>query len=260
MIRRPLIGVSTSELRRKQTYQPTHHGEPAEHEMALGLNYLSAIEAAGGLPVVLPPLPEAAVSPLLERLSGICLSGGPDLDPAAYGARRDPSLGPTEPQLDAVELTLARRADACEMPILAICRGAQALNITRGGTLHQHLPDVVGGAILHRQNEAGARATHWVKVAPGSLLGAVLGRTRTKVNSFHHQAVDALGRRLRATAWAPDGTVEGIEAEDRDFVVGVQWHIECLAHRAEHAGLFGALVAAARRFERTERPRLRRAA
>jgi putative glutamine amidotransferase len=256
---RPLIGVSTSEIRRTETYQPTRHGEPPEHEMALGLKYLWAIEAAGGLPVVLPPLHDEAVALLLDRLSGLCLSGGPDLDPAGYGARRDASLGPTEPELDMFELSLVRHADARRMPILAVCRGAQALNVTRGGTLHQHLPDAVGDEVAHRQSEPGSHSTHWVRIASGSLLGAVLGRTRTKVNSFHHQAANVLGAGLRASAWARDGTIEGIEAEDRDFVLGVQWHVESLAHRAEHAGLFAALVAAAQRFERAG-TRFRRAA
>ena len=103
--------------------------------MVLGLTYLRAIEAAGALPMVIPPLPEEAIGPLLDRLDGICLSGGPDLDPDTYGADPHPELGPTEPDLDRFELAVARRADAREMPILAICRGTQALNVARGGSL-----------------------------------------------------------------------------------------------------------------------------
>ena len=110
--------------------------------MALGLPYLRGIEAAGGLPLVMPPLNEDAIEPLLDRLDGICLSGGPDLDPAGYGAEPHAELGPIEPNLDRFELAVARRADAREMPILAICRGTQALNIVRGGDLHQHLPEL----------------------------------------------------------------------------------------------------------------------
>ena len=112
--------------------------------MALGLTYLRAIEAAGGLPLVMPPLDVAAIDPLLDRLDGICLSGGPDLDPATYHERRHPELGPVEPELDHFELEMARAADARGLPILAICRGLQAINIARGGTLHQHLPDASG--------------------------------------------------------------------------------------------------------------------
>ena len=126
---RPLIGVTTSEVRVAEKVDQTPEGEPPRREMALGLRYASAIEAAGGLPVVLPPLSLAAVEPLLDRLSGLCLSGGPDLDPTAYSERRHPRLGPTEPQLDRFELGLARAADARGLPLLAICRGAQALNV-----------------------------------------------------------------------------------------------------------------------------------
>ncbi len=131
---RPLIGVTTSEVRVATQVDPTPQGEPPRREMALGLTYLQAIEAAGGLPVVMPPLELDAVDQFLDRFAGICLSGGPDLDPAAYDERRHPELGPTEPQLDVFELELARRADARGLPTLAICRGLQALNVARGGT------------------------------------------------------------------------------------------------------------------------------
>src|SRR5215216_7601646 len=151
---RPLIGVTTSELRASNAGTLRRHGEPPHAEMALGMTYLRAIEAAGGMPVVLPPLGDAEA--LLDRLDGICLSGGPDLDPEAYGApERHAELGPTEPSLDAFEIALARAALARDMPVLGICRGAQALNVACGGTLHQHLPG-------HRQSEPGCQATHEV--------------------------------------------------------------------------------------------------
>ena len=134
--------MTTSEVRRAETVHATPEGEPPRHEMALGLTYLRAIEAAGGLPVVIPPLHLDAIEPLLDRLSGICLSGGPDLDPEAYGAEPHEPSGPTWPDLDRFELAIAARADAREIPMLAICRGTQALNVVRGGTLVQHLPDV----------------------------------------------------------------------------------------------------------------------
>jgi putative glutamine amidotransferase len=130
------------------------------------------------------------------------------------------------------------------LPIFGICRGAQALNVARGGTLHQHLPAVTDLTIEHRQTEPGWAETHEVRVEPGSRLYAVLGRERSGVNSFHHQAVDTLGTGLRAVAWAPDGTVEGIEDAGERFVLGVQWHAETLDN-APHPKLFEALVAAA---------------
>jgi putative glutamine amidotransferase len=131
---RPLIGVTTSEVRRGELATLRRHGEPPHPEMALGMTYLRAIDAAGGVPVVLPPVGLDAVPELIERLDGVCLSGGPDLDPDAYGAAtRHPELGPTEPGLDAFELAVARAADAAGLPLLGICRGAQAINVARGG-------------------------------------------------------------------------------------------------------------------------------
>ncbi|HUE27398.1 MAG TPA: gamma-glutamyl-gamma-aminobutyrate hydrolase family protein, partial [Solirubrobacteraceae bacterium] len=132
----------------------------------------------------------------------------------------------------------------------AICRGMQAVNVARGGTLHQHLPDVVGEQINHRQDEPAADPTHWVTLMGDSQLRRILGRSRTKVNSFHHQAVDELGERLVITGRARDGTVESLEATDREFLLGVQWHAECMVARAEQAALFRSFVEAAERFER----------
>jgi putative glutamine amidotransferase len=239
---RPLIAVTTSEVRTARSVTSTPEGEPPHEEMALGLRYLKAIEAAGGIPVVVPPLALEAVEPLLSRVAGVCLSGGPDLDPLAYGEQRHARIGPTWNDLDALELALARAADARRIPILAICRGLQVLNVARGGTLHQHLPDVVGDSISHRQRDAGSKPTHWVSLTGSSLLSQVVGCERVHVNSFHHQAVATLGEGLRVTGRASDGTVESIEAPDRDFVLGVQWHAEYLTTRAEQAALFRAFV------------------
>jgi putative glutamine amidotransferase len=228
---RPLIGVTTSELRASSAGTLRRHGEPPHAEMALGMTYLSAIESAGGMPVVLPPLGD--VEALLDRLDGICLSGGPDLDPDAYGAsERHAELGPTEPSLDAFELALARAALERGMPLLGICRGSQALNVACGGTLHQHLPG-------HRQSEPGPTTTHEVEVLTGTRLAGLIGPGTYAVNSFHHQAVDEVGQGLRVAALAADGMVEAIEG-GAGFAIGVQWHAETLAD----ARLFEALVGA----------------
>ncbi len=214
------------------------HGEPAHPEMALGMTYLRTLDAAGAIPVVLPPVGTDHLGPLLDRLDGICLSGGPDLDPAAYGAPdRHVELGPTEPSLDAFELNLARQALARELPILAICRGAQALNVACGGTLHQHIPG-------HRQKDPATQTTHDVQLAARSRIHRMF-RTRTlPVNSFHHQAVDRVATGLRVVGRAEDGTIEAIEGTG--FVVGVQWHAETLH---AHLPLFEGLVRAAARTE-----------
>ncbi len=249
MTPRPLIGVSSSELRQPERVQPATHGEPLQRELALGLAYLDAIEQAGGLPVILPPLAGEGIAPLLDRLSGVCLSGGPDLDPESYGGARHPELGPTEPDVDAFELAVARAADARGLPVLGICRGAQALNVARGGTLHQHLPERPGSEVVHRQTAPCSELTHDVELATGSRLRGLLRRRRVGVNSFHHQATDAVGEGLVAVAWAPDGVIEAIEAPEREFLVGVQWHAECLFERREHGALFSALIAAANRYE-----------
>jgi putative glutamine amidotransferase len=204
--------------------------------MALGMTYLRAIDAAGGVPVVLPPVGLDAVPELIERLDGVCLSGGPDLDPDAYGAAtRHPELGPTEPGLDAFELAVARAADAAGLPLLGICRGAQAINVARGGTLHQHVEG-------HRQAALATARTHTVTVDDDSLLASLTGPGSLEVNSFHHQAVDIPGAGLRIVARAIDGTVEAVEDRTRPLLLGVQWHAETLADRPEHGALFAALV------------------
>jgi putative glutamine amidotransferase len=244
---RPLIAVTTSELREGAGVTLTPQGEPSQLEMALGMKYLRAIELAGGIPVVVPPLEVDAINALLGQVAGVCLSGGPDLDPEAYGARRHDLLGPTWSDLDVFELAVARAADARRLPILAICRGLQVLNVARGGSLNQHLPEVVGDGINHRQLEPGTHTTHGVRIDVKSRLGEILGAGETEVNSFHHQSVDTLGEGLIVTARAPDGTIEGLEAVDHEFVLGVQWHAECLVERSQHAALFSAFVEAARR-------------
>jgi putative glutamine amidotransferase len=246
---RPLIGVTTSEVRFAERIEQTPQADPPRREMALGLTYLRAIEAAGGLPLVMPPLELEAIEPLLDRLSGICLSGGPDLDPETYAEPPHPELGPIEPDLDRFELELARQADERGLPIFAICRGMQALNVARGGSLHQHLPDRPGVTIDHRRREGADHTIHDVTVAAGSRLARVMGSRTATVNSFHHQGVHRLGNGLRAVAWSPDGVIEGIEAPAREFAVGVQWHAESLVERREQANLFRGLVDAAMRFE-----------
>lgn len=242
----PLIGVSTSEMRDAPNSALTQHGEPRQREMALGMPYLRAIERAGGVPVVMPPLSEAAVVPLLERLCGVCLSGGPDLDPSAYCSTRHGQLGPTEPELDHFELSVVRAAERMGLPLLGICRGAQVINVARGGTLHQHLP-AVRGTGDHRQLEPGAFTTHEVALQPDSRLAGIFGADRIEVNSFHHQSVRRLGRGLRGVGRSPDGVIEAIEDPSADFLIGVQWHAETLGERPEHFGLLREFVAAAGR-------------
>lgn len=239
---RPLIGVTVSEIRSKQDAQRIAHGEPTQTEMTLGLAYMRAVERAGGLPVALAPLDPDSVEPLLDHLGGLLLTGGPDLDPSAYGAEAHPEIGPTDAAVDAFELALCRQADARGLPILGICRGAQVLNVARGGTLHQHVPRLGDGALQHRQLESGDRTTHTVSVSADSALAQIVGAGPVQVNSFHHQAIDRLGLALGPVAWAEDDLVEAIEDLDGRFVLGVQWHAETLIDRREHLALFERLV------------------
>ncbi len=248
---RPLIGVTTSEVRAAEGFEPTPEGDPPQPELGLGLTYLKAIEAAGGVPVAIPPLAPESVVPLVRRLSGILLSGGPDIHPTAYGGDPHPALGPTWRELDHTEIGVARAADKRGLPILGICRGAQTLNVARRGTLFQHLPERFGDEIGHRMGGYGPDVAHSVEIEPESLFAAAIGATELEVNSYHHQAADELGRDLRAVAWSPDGVVEGIEAGNRDFVVGIQWHAEGMSEEAWHGRLFRRFVKAALSYERS---------
>jgi putative glutamine amidotransferase len=244
----PLIGVSTSEVRSPGQSRPVAQGEPPRTELALGERYLEAVRAAGGMPVILAPVAPEALDPLLDHLDAVCLSGGPDLDPVAYGVGPHTELGPTQPELDRFELDLARAAVTRGLPVLGLCRGMQVLNVALGGSLHQHLPDL-GGAIDHRQQRLSSEPSHRVKLERDSRLTKLIGRRYLEVNSFHHQAVHTLGRGLTAAGHAPDGVVEAIEAPGRRFIFGVQWHAECLVARSEHLALFRGLVRAARGHE-----------
>lgn len=248
---RPLIGVSTSEMRLAARAHPLRESEPPRRELALGLSYPESLYRADAVPMVIPPATPDHAEPILDRLCGLCLSGGPDLDPATYHGGAHPMLGPREPDLDWFELALCRGAWERGMPILAICRGAQLLNVSRGGNLIQHLPDVTDGTIEHRQELDGGRPSHRIDIAPDSRLAAVTGTERLDVNSFHHQAVMRLGEGLRTIAWAPDGVVEAIEGTGPGWVIGVQWHAEGMASAPEQDRLFQAFAEAAAEYERS---------
>jgi putative glutamine amidotransferase len=176
----------------------------------------------------------------------LLLTGGPDIDPACYGAEPHAELGPIDHDVDVFEIELCRQADRRGLPILGICRGGQVLNVAREGSLIQHLPDR-GGALEHRQSEPGDRTTHEVQVAPDSGLAQTTGGGPVQVNSFHHQAIDRLGAGLRPVAWAQDGVIEAVEDPDsaEQLVLGVQWHAETLTEEAEQLALFERLVLAA---------------
>jgi putative glutamine amidotransferase len=214
--RQPLVGISTSEVRSPGDRELVSQGEPARTELALGERYLDAVRAAGGMPVILAPVGADDIPSLVERLDAIVLSGGPDLDPSAYGARAHPQLGPTEPELDRFELELARVAVTRALPVLGICRGMQVLNVALGGSLHQHLPDL-SETVEHRQGRPAGEPTHRVTLGRDSRLTKVIGRRYVEVNSFHHQGLHSLGKGLTIAGHAPDGQIEAIEVPGRRF-------------------------------------------
>jgi putative glutamine amidotransferase len=217
--------------------------------------YINAVRQAGGRPVLLPPGGDAdEATATVAGLDGLVVSGGPDVDPARYGQARHPRTQPPVPVRDAWDLAVTGAALTAGVPLLAICRGMQVLNVCRGGTLHQHLPELVG----HDRHEGtpGVYARHLVRVLPDSTLAGVLPQPGYfEVPTYHHQAVDLLGDGLQAVAWAEDGTVEAVEPGPSElgglpgFVLGVQWHPE----QGEDMRLFGALVDAASQRAEAER-------
>jgi putative glutamine amidotransferase len=181
---------------------------------------------------------------LLERVDGLLFSGGPDLDPATYGRLPHPRLGPNvDRTADEYELRMMHAARTRDLPVLAICRGMQALNVSAGGTLHQHVPDL--SELDHRPERPPHEAAHAVTVDAASPLHRLTGKRHLHVNSIHHQAIDTLGDGLEVIARAPDGIVEAIHEPSRRVCLGVQWHAELLTHRPEHAPVIGALIQAA---------------
>lgn len=222
--------------------------EPRGPHSASPQTYVDCVLQAGGLPVLLPIVTEETAAAYLSRIDALVLTGGLDLDPLHYGQEPMPDLGKIDQQRDAIELALARGAHEQGMPILAICRGQQLLNVALGGTLHQHIPDAYDPVLRHDQIDLNADAlAHHVDVVAGTLLHGLVGAERIRVNSFHHQAVDRLAPRLVVTARADDGVIEAVEDPDHPFCLAVQWHPERRERDPVTRALFGAVVEAARR-------------
>jgi putative glutamine amidotransferase len=215
---------------------------------ALREDYVRSVELADAVAVVLPAQRAEDAPALLERLDGLVLSGGVDIDPVLYGRTAHPKLGRVERRRDEFELALTREALARDLPLLAICRGHQLLNVACGGTLVQDIASELESDVTHDAAGRRTRRVHDVEVAPGSKLAEVLGAGSLSVNSFHHQAIEELGNGLRVSARSPrDGLIEGIEVDGRRFAIGVQWHPESFWRRPRSfQGLFDAHAAACR--------------
>ncbi|MFF4016837.1 gamma-glutamyl-gamma-aminobutyrate hydrolase family protein [Streptomyces sp. NPDC001843] len=211
MTGRPLIGVST------YLEAGARWGVWELEAALLAAAYPRLVQRAGGLTAMLPPDDPAHAAATVARLDGVVIAGGPDVDPARYGAERSPRTGPPAPERDAWELALIDAALAARVPLLGICRGMQLLNVALGGTLVQHLDG--------HAEAVGVFGGHPVKPVPGTRYAEAVPE-ETTVPTYHHQAVDRLGEGLVPSAHAADGTVEALELPSADWVVGVQWHPE----------------------------------
>ncbi len=228
---KPVIGITSYA-------EEVTWGAWVEAAALVPLSYVHAIERAGGRPFVVPPSDDS-IEETLAVLDGIVFSGGSDLDPAHYGADRHPETDEAREVRDRAEMALLTAALERDMPVLAVCRGSQVLNVALGGDLVQHLPDALGHE-RHRHTP-GAWSDHDVKLEPESRVGSLLG-DRAPVKSHHHQGYGRIGEGLRETGWADDGTVEALEDPSKRFAVGVLWHPE----EGQDLALFEALVEEAR--------------
>lgn len=237
---RPLVAVSAG-------YQKDAKGREV---MMLYAHYLNALRAAGAIPVAVPPVADAAeADAVLARLDGLLLVGGDDINSDRWGAALHPKAELMHPKREASDFALIGSADRRGVPMMGVCLGCQEINVARGGSLHQHLPDVPTVKLSHSGTFPN-RARHRVRIEAGSRLSGILKQGELEVNSAHHQAVDRIGAGLKPAAWSEDGVVEALEETDgRPFVLAVQWHPEEIADRPEQAALFSRFVAECARRE-----------
>jgi putative glutamine amidotransferase len=235
-VRPPVIGITLDD----------EHGRPGLH--VLRDDYIRSVEEAGAVPLVVPSCAPDHAPLVLDRLDGLLLSGGVDVDPALFGEAPHPKLRRVDRRRDDLEIALIREALRRDLPILAICRGIQVLNVAAGGTLIQDLPSTRADGAEHDCPEPRSRRVHRIETEAGTRLRQLLGAGAVPVNSFHHQAVDRLGEGLVASARCPeDGVIEGLEGRDGRFVVGVQWHPETFWNQQDSfQALFDAQVRACR--------------
>lgn len=234
--KRPKIGITMAPDERDQGFAVV----PVQNIPA---HFVRAVWEAGGLPIPAPTtaVPPAASAEYVDMLDGLILTGGGDVDPANYGQPRHELSTRIVTERDTREIELTRRALARGMPILAVCRGMQILNVTLGGSLHQDL--ITAGRDDHQLNRPPRGGSHKVTITPGSLLAHAIGTEYLQVNSLHHQAVHRLGKDLQPVAVAPDGTVEAIEITGKSWALGVQWHPEWMYQEdPKQLGLFRAVV------------------
>lgn len=240
---RPLIGVTPDE-----GLTNARLGRPALKRYELKEAYTDAVFAAGGLPLVLTYVEDAAaIEQYLDQLDGLVVTGGAfDIPPAEYGAEPHPKLGAINVERTRFERRVLEGALSRRMPVLGICGGMQLLNVVKGGTLYQDIPSELPGTPSHEQSHDPRESAHAVEVTKDSLLARAIGATEMRANTTHHQSVRELGRELVITGRAPDGIIEAIEGTDGAFTLGVQWHPELLRDEANEC-IFRAFIEATRR-------------
>ena len=236
----PLIGI-------------TSHRQTDERGLdvhSLGDAYVKAISEAGGVPLIIPiGMENTKINQLIQRLDGVLFSGGGDVSPDLYGGESHPEVKLIDRDRDRIEIQLVHEIVERGLPFFGICRGIQIINVALGGTLYTHIPDQLINALNHTYIEGKPRnyLAHDVFVEPNTRLAKILGQPRIKVNSMHHQGISSLASPLVATAHAPDGLVEGVELESKQFGLAVQWHPECLTQYEPMRTLFRTFVEAATR-------------
>jgi putative glutamine amidotransferase len=217
--------------------------------VAAPVSYLRAVLAAGGIPLIIPPgLSLDQLNETLERLDGLVLIGGGDIDPQIFNGQAHPRVYGIDPERDALDLSLARLAAESRKPFLGICRGIQVINVALGGTLFTDIADQKDQALRHDWYPDIPRdhLAHPIRLEPNSHLAQILGGSQFEVNSLHHQGLEQIAPSLTVSAHSPDGLVEAVELADHPFGIGVQWHPECLPEHAPQRALFSALVEAAK--------------
>jgi putative glutamine amidotransferase len=231
---RPVIGITMD------------YGKKAD-EYALNSAYATSVEMAGGLPMLLAFRTDLAlVGQMVDLLDGVILAGGDDLDPARYGEPRHPRTSPLDPRREAFEFAVLAEVEKRRMPVLGVCLGSQVMNVHRGGSLHQFLPEIDRSASLEHRKIEGRETRHPVALSPDAGLARRLGKRDVIANSSHKQSIKTVGRDLRILATAPDGVIEGIEDPAFPLFLGVQWHPERLNDEADHLAVFKLLVEKAR--------------
>lgn len=219
-------------------------------------DYAISVEKAGGIPVGIPfTLGHAAVSALLGRLDGVLFTGGDDLDPSLYGEPWHPSAIRLDPARQNFEMKLLAEVERRRLPVLGVCLGSQVMNVHRGGSLHQFLPDLPRPDALEHRRLDRAWPRHAVQLELDSVLGRAIGKPEILANTYHKQAVNRVGRGLRVVARAPDGVIEALEDDALPLFVAVQWHPERLSDEADHLAVFRLLVEASGRTRDRGRPR-----